>query len=221
MRVDRLSFLVPPLLVISAAGQAQPAVTRPAPPLQPTPVQREDEIIIYRDRNFDGPAVSIRRDEPNLRLAWTVSSVRVRQGTWELCERPNYQGACLTVWNDNRNLAGRRVQSARMSRSGTWRELGSADVARFAWDRRTIHARGTPRLWAVRLCAEGNRVRLHGARAYFTNRRFQTLHVPAQLAGGACTGPLAFSSRQNLSWVEVTASTVAVAARARIRLEGR
>lgn len=220
MRADRLSFLAPSLLLVSVA-QAQPAVTRPAPPLQPAPVQRADEIVIYRDRNFDGPAVSIRQDEPNLRLGWPIGSARVRGGTWELCERPNYQGACLSVWNDNRNLGGRRVQSARMSRSGTWRELGGAEVNRIIWDRQTIHARGTPRLWAVRLCAERNRVRLHGARAYFTNRRFQTLHVPAQLASGACTDPLAFSSRQNLSWVEVTASTIGVAARGRLRLEGR
>ncbi|MDR2858606.1 MAG: beta/gamma crystallin family protein [Novosphingobium sp.] len=221
MRAGRLSFLVPSLLLVSVGAVAQPAVTRPAPPLRPTPVKPADEITIYRDRNFSGPAVSIRQDEANLGLAWTVGSARVRGGTWELCERPRYQGACHTVWRDSSNLGQRRVQSVRPARSGTWRDLGGADVNRVVWTRSTIRVRGTPGLWAVRLCAERNRVRLQGARAYFTNGRFQNLQVPAQLASGACTGPLAFPTSRNISSVEVTAATVAVVTRARIRLEGR
>ncbi|WP_395330539.1 beta/gamma crystallin-related protein [Novosphingobium sp. BL-8H] len=201
---------------IPAHGQ-QAAAHRPPPP----PAQPAGEIIVYRDRNFAGPAVSIRQDQSNLRLAWTVRSARVRSGTWELCERAGFQGRCLTVTRDNRDLGQRRVQSVRGSRSAAWREFGSADVTRFGWDRRTIAARGTPRLWSIRLCADRNAVQLRDARATFTNRQYEMLHVPARLAGGACTGPLAFASRQNLASVSFSASTVSPSARVRVRLEGR
>jgi hypothetical protein len=119
MRAALSSLFLTTSLLIDAPAQSQPGpVTRPAPPLRPNPVDPGHEMIIYRDRNFDGPAVAISRDEPNLRLVWTVNSARVRSGTWQLCERPNYHGACLALSDSSRNLGHRRVQSARVIRSG-------------------------------------------------------------------------------------------------------
>ncbi|TCM17354.1 beta/gamma crystallin [Novosphingobium sp. PhB165] len=221
MRADRLFFLVPSLLLISAAAQGQPATPHPAQVQHPPAPPPVGEIIIYRDRNFSGPAVSITQDKPNLGLKWTVGSARVRGGTWELCERPNHQGACLTLSADNGNLGQRRVQSVVGTRANAWRELGGADITRTGSSRTVIRARGYPRLWAVRLCAGQTPVRFSGARAFFTNGRYEALKVPPQLAGNACTGALAFAARRNLSYVEVTASTANVTARAHIRLEGR
>lgn len=206
------------LLPVSTAAFGQ-EVTAHRPPA--APVQPVGEIIVYRDRNFAGPAVSIRQDQANLRLAWPVRSARVRSGTWELCERAAFQGRCLAVTRDNRDLGERRVQSVRGTRSAAWRAFGSAEVTRFGWDRKLIAARGYPRLWSIRLCAERNAVQLRDARATFTNRQYEMLHVPSRLAGGSCTGPLAFASRQNLASVSVSASTRSPSAPAQLRLEGR
>jgi len=181
-----------------------------------------DQIVIYRDRNFSGPAVSISQNRPNLRLSWAVGSVRVRRGTWQLCERANFLGPCRTMSSDNRNLGRLRVQSARTWQSNPgWRVLGSTDVGRFGRDRRVIQVRGNQGLRALRLCAERNRVRLFDARARFANNRSQNLFVPAQLSAGRCTAPLSLSGQWNLRSVELTVSTTATAARARLRLEGR
>lgn len=212
------SFLVP-----TSAG-SQPAVTRPAPPLRPQPVGPVHEIVIYRDRNFDGPAVTIPNDEPNLRLAWTINSARVRGGTWQLCERSNYRGTCLTLSDDSRNLGHRRVQSAQLVRgSGAWRTLGSADINRVGWVHRTIAVAGHPNMQQVRLCAERAQLRLHDARVRFTNNLLQVLHVPSQLANGSCTAPTQLTGgRRFVSSAEVTAATVGVSVhQGRVRIEGR
>ncbi len=210
MRAAISSLVLTAALLIPAPSESRP---------MPMP---QGEIIIYRDRNFSGPAVSIRQDESNLGLRWTVSSARVRGGTWQLCERTNHRTPCMTLSSSSNNLNHKRVQSAQQIRAGSWRALGDAEVSRFGWDHRVINVRGNPSLSALRLCAERNRVRLHDARARFSNGRFQTLRVPLSVNSGSCTASLSLNnSRWNLSSVDVTVSTVSLAARARIRLEGR
>lgn len=79
-------------------------------------------ITIYRERNFSGPAVAIEKPRPDLHLAWPIGSVRVRSGTWQLCEQPNYRGNCRTVSSDSPALSpgsrGLAVQSARPANGG-------------------------------------------------------------------------------------------------------
>ncbi len=220
MHIGKLSLFIPALLLMAVDAHSQSAPPRPPQPKPPATGQRSGEIIVYRARNFSGPAVSIPRDRSNIGLSWTVGSARVRGGTWQLCDRPNYEGACFSLSGDNANLGVRKVQSARLVGSGTWRTYGSADVTRVGWDRKTIRANGAPRLWAVRLCADRNRVQLRSARARFTDSRYEALHVPAQLAGGACTEALTFSSRRNVASVEVLVSAVSGSARTQVRLEG-
>lgn len=210
MRAAIPSFLLSASLLIPNPAQSRPT---------PMPVR---EIVIYRDRNFDGPAVSIRHEEPDLGLRWAVGSARIRGGTWQLCERTNYRTPCTTLSSSSQNLGHQRVQSARHVLAGAWHVLGDADVARLGWEHRTIAVRGNPHLSALRFCAERNRIRLHDARARFSNHRFQVLRLPSSVNSGSCTGTLSLNHpRWGLSSVDVTVSTAAIAARGRIRLEGR
>jgi hypothetical protein len=208
---------VPALLLSSILLLPVPIQARPMP-------QPRGEIVIYRDRNFDGPAVSIQQEERNLRLVWTVNSARVHGGTWQLCERPNFAGSCMTLTSDTRNLGHRRVQSVRMTGwHGGWQSLGRTDINRVGWVHRHIDVEGQPFMREVRLCAERAQLRLHYARARFANGLVQQLHVPSQLADGSCTHSfLLTGGRRGLTAIDVTAATVGVSVRqGRLRIEGR
>ena len=78
----------------------------------------QGEATIYRDLNFQGPAVFMDRAQPNLGLNWPVRSIRVKSGYWQLCSRKNYGGRCVTITADEADIRGQtgffdRVQSAR------------------------------------------------------------------------------------------------------------
>lgn len=62
------------------------------------------EATVYRDTGFNGPAMAVSRNDPNLRMGFTVNSIRVRGGTWELCSGVNFRGTCITVNRDTPNL---------------------------------------------------------------------------------------------------------------------
>ena len=68
---------------------------------------RPAEATIYRDAGYSGPAVFVGEANPDLGLAWPVNSIRVTNGTWELCERTNYRGPCRTVQADQSVLGSR------------------------------------------------------------------------------------------------------------------
>ena len=67
----------------------------------------QGEATIYRDLNFQGPAVYVGEAKENLGLAWPVRSIRVRTGLWELCARTRYRSPCARVSADEADL--RRV----------------------------------------------------------------------------------------------------------------
>ncbi len=73
------------------------------------------EAIIYRDSGFSGPAVNVSRAESNMRLSWGVGSIRIRSGTWELCQLPDFRGRCTTYDRDSPGIAPvlRNIQSLR------------------------------------------------------------------------------------------------------------
>ena len=78
----------------------------------------QGEATIYRDQNFQGPAVFVGAANPDLKLSWNVKSIRVRSGTWELCARTRYRPPCAKVSSDEANLSKvnpllYRVQSMR------------------------------------------------------------------------------------------------------------
>ncbi|MBX3561326.1 MAG: hypothetical protein KF780_05880 [Sphingomonas sp.] len=101
------------VLSFAAPAGAQPEERRPSPGFR-------GEAIIYRDVGFAGPAVNVSRAEPDLRLAWPVRSIRVRQGRWELCTLSNYRGRCTTVDRDSADL---RRQVNFLDRVGSMRPL--------------------------------------------------------------------------------------------------
>lgn len=76
------------------------------------------EATIYRDANFQGPAVFVGQSNANPGLAWPVNSIRVNAGTLQLCERVNFRGNCRTVDRDQALLGSRQrgmmVQSIRL-----------------------------------------------------------------------------------------------------------
>lgn len=67
----------------------------------------QGEATIYRDVDFQGPAVFVGEAKSNLGLAWPVRSIRVRSGLWELCARTRYRSPCARVSADETDL--RRV----------------------------------------------------------------------------------------------------------------
>lgn len=76
----------------------------------------EPEAVIYRDAGYSGPAVNVSSDNSNMGLAWRVNSIRVKSGSWQLCERTNYRGACRTITADTPRISrygGIVVQSLR------------------------------------------------------------------------------------------------------------
>lgn len=91
-------------LVASAALAV--AATASAQTDKMAPIGR-GEATIYRDLNFQGPAVFVGEAKENLGLAWPVRSIRVRSGTWELCARTRYRSPCVKVSADESDL--RRV----------------------------------------------------------------------------------------------------------------
>ena len=76
------------------------------------------EAILYRGRDFSGPAVSVGVDREDLGLSWSVNSVRVVSGRMELCSAPRFRGTCRIVAQSYSDLTplglpGNRVQSMR------------------------------------------------------------------------------------------------------------
>lgn len=67
-------------------------------------------ITIFTDQNFRGKSSTFRQDVPNLDplgLNDDVSSIRVGPGEqWEVCEHANYQGRCVVISGEERDLRG-------------------------------------------------------------------------------------------------------------------
>ena len=68
-------------------------------------------MTVFDDVNFEGAALTIRRDVPDLRALQfndRISSVQVPPGeSWEVCENTNYDGRCFVVSGVERDLRRR------------------------------------------------------------------------------------------------------------------
>ena len=96
MKKSTLSLLI-------AGGIAAAATASVAQTDKMAPMGR-GEATIYRDANFSGPAVFVGEAKTNLALRWSVNSIRVKSGTWELCARTRYRSPCITVSADEPNI---------------------------------------------------------------------------------------------------------------------
>lgn len=65
----------------------------------------KSEATIYRDVGFQGPAVFVGEAKSDLQLSWSVKSIRVRTGTWELCARTRFRAPCAKVSSDEADLS--------------------------------------------------------------------------------------------------------------------
>jgi hypothetical protein len=83
-------------------------------------------LTMFADSNFRGEVLTFRNDVPNLatvNLFKLASSLRVADGElWEVCDQPDYGGACLVVSGSENDLGRRgwndRIASARRVRGG-------------------------------------------------------------------------------------------------------
>jgi len=66
----------------------------------PAAVAQAGEITLYTHSNFNGPALTLRGETPDLvpyNFNDRASSVVVRSGTWQLCEHADFRGRCMVV----------------------------------------------------------------------------------------------------------------------------
>lgn len=83
-------------------------------------------ITVFRDRDFKGASASYQYDMPNLATTEfndRIKSIRVAQGEqWEICEHANYQGRCVIVTGEERDLRqndwDNMISSMRRARGG-------------------------------------------------------------------------------------------------------
>jgi len=78
------------------------------------------EITLYKDRDFRGDTLTLRRAAPDLEQTGfndSASSLIVRDGVWEVCTDPNYRGNCTRLqpgeYNRLELTLNDRVASAR------------------------------------------------------------------------------------------------------------
>jgi len=93
-------LLFPALLLILPAGSAS------AQQDERRLLPGSPEATIYRDPNFQGPAVALSRPDRDVRLAWPVRSIKVTRGAWQLCSQPDYRGECITLTQNRTVLSG-------------------------------------------------------------------------------------------------------------------
>jgi len=58
------------------------------------------EVTVFADRDFKGNAMTVRGPSPNLeRIGYndTASSLVVRAGVWEVCDKPYFEGHCVQL----------------------------------------------------------------------------------------------------------------------------
>ena len=99
-------------------------------------------LVLYEEENLQGTRHEVDREDPDLSGA-RVSSLDVR-GSWEICDRPNFRGRCVTVFGEVPALRAygmqNRIASARPLRGerGEDQEAAPPDFER---PRLVLHSR--------------------------------------------------------------------------------
>lgn len=73
------------------------------------------EIQVCEHKNYGGRCVTLLHGVNDLRdwgMSNTISSFRIRSGSWRMCSAPNLQGACQDFTRSVSDLSGTRLQDA-------------------------------------------------------------------------------------------------------------
>jgi len=73
------------------------------------------EIQVCEHKNYGGRCITLKHGVNDLNdwgMSNTISSFRIRSGTWRMCTAPNLQGACQDFTRSVSDLAGTRLQDA-------------------------------------------------------------------------------------------------------------
>ena len=73
------------------------------------------EIQVCEHKNYGGRCVTLLHGVNDLRewgMSNTISSFRIRSGSWRMCSAPNLQGACQDFTRSVPDLSGTRLQDA-------------------------------------------------------------------------------------------------------------
>lgn len=108
----KLSIVAASFLILATPGMAQePAFGNP----NWIPGQSRSTLTLYDQAGLQGKSVLIVESEGN--LSGRTASLRATGGTWEVCDRHNFQGQCRIVdgWalSLNRDIGLRNVRSVR------------------------------------------------------------------------------------------------------------
>jgi hypothetical protein len=73
------------------------------------------EIQVCEHKNYGGRCITLLHGVNDLRdwgMSNTISSFRIRSGTWRMCSAPNLEGACQDFTRSVSDLSGTRLQDA-------------------------------------------------------------------------------------------------------------
>ncbi len=99
-------------------------------------------LVLYEEENLRGTGREVDREVPDLTGA-RVSSLDVR-GSWEICDRPNFRGRCVTVSGDVPSLRAYGMQNRIASARPLGRERDEdpwAHPPEFEQPRLVLHSR--------------------------------------------------------------------------------
>jgi Beta/Gamma crystallin len=87
------------------------------------------EATIFADRDFKGNAMTVRGPSPNLeRIGYndTASSLVVRTGVWEVCDKPYFEGHCMQLQPGEYSSFGTNVNDRVASLREVTRSVGGS-----------------------------------------------------------------------------------------------
>ncbi|HYT98609.1 MAG TPA: beta/gamma crystallin-related protein [Casimicrobiaceae bacterium] len=90
------------------------------------------EATLFADRDFKGNAMTVRGPSPNLeRIGYndTASSLVVRTGVWEVCDKPYFEGHCMQLQPGEYSSFGTNVNDRVASLREVTQRIGGSPAA--------------------------------------------------------------------------------------------
>lgn len=178
---------------------------------RPLPIGGGGEATLYRERDFAGTAFGVTRAQADLGVRWQVRSIRVESGTWQLCERANFEGRCFHVERSQADLPRdrRTVRSMRPVYDGGWQLVGEREV-RDATQRDTIISWGHTGHRQVRICVEGQTVRFYDVELVYFFDGKTDVPIRTFIGDGQCTRDIDLGGVKDISFVNMVYETFSI-----------